>query len=642
MKHVTTILSVFVLSLFVTSTVWAQTNPTEYIWARNTDEEIVLDGKLDESAWSEAETKNLVYGEHAGDPGSGWRSEGGVLTSPTDPVDGTIRFLADGNQLYIAATVQDSSIGGSVDWARWDALLMGIIDRTNKFNTNPGGVHTAEYFLTWWYAGLGMPDDSVGIGPRLIGDFAAFDTTHRTAEQIQSWETATTVQGVTNTDSEPDTSYTVEMRFDISKVGYDATGSGGTVVLWNTSIWDNDWYWPMDENKHFAGRVWWQDPWGNATNNSLVRIYMDPDVTVNTESLPIPDEEVIIPENTLLSSPTIDGELNETVWEFVETRTIRFGDNELRQSYDTVESKLIGWHQPPVNDTTAEVLDPAEADFRWFFEQTDEGPRLYFSVDVSDQVVQSSSEPNIQDGAYINLFDIDNRRDPDSVLLKHNVGVYVDSTGSARLGGYAKLLADSLNEAEFALSLKEGTTVDDQSDIDEGYMIEGYVNLSAFGYSQSLDNRRLYLSARQFDGDIFDDPSKNYGNQVYWHANQWNPHPAYAYLSSDVIVDVKDERVTENIPDKIKLRGAYPNPFNPSTNLKFSIPTEGKVQVHVYNVLGRKVKSMDMGLQQAGAHQVRFDGSNLASGVYLYQVELTYSSGNESIKSDAEQMTLIK
>ncbi len=642
MKHLSTILSVIVLSLFVSSSAWAQMNPTEYIWARNTDDNIVLDGKLDESAWNDAETKHIMYGENAGNPGSGYRSEGGVLTAPTDPVDATLRFLADGNQLYIAATVQDSSIGGSVGWARWDVILMGIIERSDKLGNPTRVVHTAEYFYGWWYAGLGMPEDSVGIGPRLTGDFAPFDTTYRTPEQIQAWETATTVQGVTNSDSEPDTSYTVEMRIDLTEVGYDATGSGGTVVLWNASIWDTDWFWPQDENKHFSGRVWWQDPWGNTTNNSLVRIYVDPDVTTSTSDLPVPEEEVIIPENTLLSSPTIDGELNETVWQFVESRTLRYGDNQLRQSYDKVESKLYGWFQPPVNDTTADVLDPAEGDFRWFFDQSNTNPRLYFSVDVSDQVVQSSNEPNIQDGAYINLFNIKERRDADSVMVHHNIGVYVDSTGSARLGGYAKLLADSMQKAEFALSLKDGTTVDDQSDIDEGYVIEGYVDLTAFGYSQSLENRRLYISARQFDGDIFEDPSKNYGNQAYWHMNQWNPHPAYAYMSSDVVVDIEDEGLTKNIPDKIKLRGAYPNPFNPSTNLKYAIPADGEVTVSVYNILGRKVQAKNLGIQKAGAHQVRFDGSNLASGVYLYRVELERAADNQTIRSNAERMTLIK
>lgn len=64
----------------------------------------------------------------------------------------------------------------------------------------------------------------------------------------------------------------------------------------------------------------------------------------------------------------------------------------------------------------------------------------------------------------------------------------------------------------------------------------------------------------------------------------------------------------------------YPNPFNPETTISFSIPNSAHVVLKVFDVLGREVVSLVDGFEQAGAHSVRFDGSQLTSGVYFYRL----------------------
>ena len=64
----------------------------------------------------------------------------------------------------------------------------------------------------------------------------------------------------------------------------------------------------------------------------------------------------------------------------------------------------------------------------------------------------------------------------------------------------------------------------------------------------------------------------------------------------------------------------YPNPFNPSTNIKYSIPADGNVTLKVYDILGKEVSTLVNEYQQAGTFDVVFDGSNLASGAYYYQL----------------------
>jgi N-acetylneuraminic acid mutarotase len=72
------------------------------------------------------------------------------------------------------------------------------------------------------------------------------------------------------------------------------------------------------------------------------------------------------------------------------------------------------------------------------------------------------------------------------------------------------------------------------------------------------------------------------------------------------------------MPETHTVLGNYPNPFNPSTTISYTLNLSGNVQLAVYDVNGREVAKLVNGYVQAGNHSVTFDGSNLASGVYVY------------------------
>jgi len=69
------------------------------------------------------------------------------------------------------------------------------------------------------------------------------------------------------------------------------------------------------------------------------------------------------------------------------------------------------------------------------------------------------------------------------------------------------------------------------------------------------------------------------------------------------------------------LYGAFPNPFNPLTTLSFALPEAAKVSLSVYDISGSLVATLANGWRSAGMHEVTFDGSKLASGVYFYRLQ---------------------
>ncbi len=74
-------------------------------------------------------------------------------------------------------------------------------------------------------------------------------------------------------------------------------------------------------------------------------------------------------------------------------------------------------------------------------------------------------------------------------------------------------------------------------------------------------------------------------------------------------------------PATFTLCEVYPNPFNPTTTISFSLPEVMHVGLRVYNVSGREVATLANSFHNAGKYKITFDGSHLSSGVYLYSLE---------------------
>jgi hypothetical protein len=122
---------------------------------------------------------------------------------------------------------------------------------------------------------------------------------------------------------------------------------------------------------------------------------------------------------------------------------------------------------------------------------------------------------------------------------------------------------------------------------------------------------------------------ENYRSQLLWNLFMADPDvktalPKIPFFSSQDPSDVADKK---NIPSEFILKGNYPNPFNPTTVIRYQLSVISHVQLRVYDTLGREIAILVNEEQQPGDHNITFDtaklsnGNKLTSGVYFYRIQ---------------------
>ena len=113
-------------------------------------------------------------------------------------------------------------------------------------------------------------------------------------------------------------------------------------------------------------------------------------------------------------------------------------------------------------------------------------------------------------------------------------------------------------------------------------------------------------------------------------------NPSIIYVAP-VPFTVTPSGATDNnsLPNSFELSQNYPNPFNPSTIIKYSISKRSNVSLKVYDMLGKEVATLVNEIKDANSYQVKFDASNLTSGLYIYK----FQAGNFTA---SKKMMLIK
>jgi len=107
------------------------------------------------------------------------------------------------------------------------------------------------------------------------------------------------------------------------------------------------------------------------------------------------------------------------------------------------------------------------------------------------------------------------------------------------------------------------------------------------------------------------------------------------YFETDLQYLTNLKTKNQFVPDKFSLEQNYPNPFNAYTTIKYTIPTSGKVNLSLYNILGQQIKNLVNKNLEAGSYKSLFNANNFASGIYFY----SFSFENHTI---TKKMILLK
>lgn len=169
----------------------------------------------------------------------------------------------------------------------------------------------------------------------------------------------------------------------------------------------------------------------------------------------------------------------------------------------------------------------------------------------------------------------------------------------------------------------------------------GEFNGMAYSMSYSNTNDRKFEPFDQIGEDLLridlEKAGDNYHANIYRIAQDFS-HPVDAVLIGNkmyVIENASDAAIWEvtfphtsvvsaSVPEKpfdFKLNPAHPNPFNPTTNITYSLGQPGAIKINVYDMLGRSVAALVDGVRPAGDHQVQFDAGGLSSGLYFVRME---------------------
>ena len=152
--------------------------------------------------------------------------------------------------------------------------------------------------------------------------------------------------------------------------------------------------------------------------------------------------------------------------------------------------------------------------------------------------------------------------------------------------------ATEINNAGFEIERKSGSV--ESSSWEKVAFVKGFGNSNSpkeYSYvDKSASNGKYLYRLKQVDND---------GTFKYYDP-----------------VEVEALAVSE-----LALKQNYPNPFNPATVIKYQIPSEGHVTLKVFDMLGREVQTVVNETEEAGTHEVHFDGSKLSSGIYFYTLE---------------------
>jgi hypothetical protein len=187
------------------------------------------------------------------------------------------------------------------------------------------------------------------------------------------------------------------------------------------------------------------------------------------------------------------------------------------------------------------------------------------------------------------------------------------SGGSYEKGTVTNVLADQIWINIELSADNEGTLISGRENWTDVVTIYFPKKHTAEEYRIEAESGSIYWSV--FDAD----------NSTLWSAGE--------FVTEKILTGTKERN---NIPEQFELCQNYPNPFNPSTKIIFRLKNGGNTKLILYDLLGKKIETVVENMLEAGNYEVEIDGTDLASGFYIYSLTV------EGEYSAVKKMVLLK
>ncbi len=632
---------------------WAQNKyareDARYVRVLQPNEDIVLDG-VEDAVWSEADSVVVGYGQTNYLPGSGYDLWVGQSIEG-DSANAVCKFLYKAPYIYLLFKVADKSVGGW-QWNNnihggFDGIIMSFKEYTAEHSWIQAWDKRVEHFFTWgynWAYADSFPNanDLHGYPPLYMGNTAVGGGLEdwRTSSQQERWMAYTVVNG-TSMDTLPDDGWITEHRINVDSLGFNLDRMGD-VLPFSFSMFDGDRMLDSSVADNSWNRTWWGCPWNE--NWYYSALFIDPSVTTASPAGLIPPVDYVIPRLYSGDMITVDGDLSDWNTDNAMTFHVKWQDEAGFDAIRGTGAWASGYQQIDVTGIIPAppfppVLDGPEVNY-WV---TYDDANLYVGAYVSDKIVtkpykSTGSGTGFRDGVtfYMTPRVYNNGA---GIFPSKLLTVTVDSMGNATPVDDLVALADT-GGVTYDLMLGDQTDINDPNNIDNGFSVELKIPFSTFSYPADLGDSVVFIGAGVNDVDIFDDTLSNYYAKTWWFQQQSGQHaPGWNVLGPAGAVDVKDVAL---IPNSIKLYDNYPNPFNPTTTIQYSINVNSDVSLHVYDILGQTVSIMKNTNVPAGTGEFRFNGHGLSSGIYFYQLQIKNLSDSRITSTQVKKMILLK
>lgn len=247
---------------------------------------------------------------------------------------------------------------------------------------------------------------------------------------------------------------------------------------------------------------------------------------------------------------------------------------------------------------------------------------LYISADVTDDDLRDAPAQQAWEGDalefYWGFYDASNLYTPHAKNYENSKGDWrfgFNALGNTTLAGGASTTIKGVESTVYPKFTGDGYIIESRIELD---------SLAANGKFQMVPNMLMpfRIDANDWDptkGDTQRSLIVQAGSGAPDTDENWKRPDSWAYLKlSDFTTGVEDK---SSLPSVYALYNNYPNPFNPSTVIKFDLPKASNVTLKIYDVIGREVQTLVNKDMAAGTHMVDFNASRLSSGIYFYKIE---------------------